>query len=51
MERNRNGGRENRVVKEKNGKKKTVNTRRPREGGNRVVSDVIEGMTVMRRFK
>ena len=51
MERNRNGGGQNRIIKENNGKEKTVDARGPGKRGNRVISNMVEGVTVVRRLK
>ncbi len=51
MERNRHRGGQNRIIKEKNGKKKTVDARGPGKRRNRVISNMVEGVTVVRRLK
>ena len=49
--RNRNSGADGRVVGERGGEEKAINTRRPRERGRGVRGNVIEGMRVMGRVK
>ena len=51
MKRNRDRRENDRVIKERNGKKKTINTGRPGKWGSRVISMMIEGVVFVEGIK